>query len=306
MPELPEVETVVKDLKRRVVGRRILDVWTDWPKYFKPIRQAQGKGTLAEFKKHVIGKKILGVSRRGKNILIEMSDSHLILVHQKMTGHLLLGSWKLEVGRWVSIGKSKEMKDPKNGFIRLIFFLDKGKSPRQARGESMLALSDMRRFAKVLCGPKEKILNLPDLKNLGPEVLEIPYKDFRELFKTKRGKIKQVLMDQQFVVGIGNIYSDEILYVAKIHPLSRVEKLKEVHIKALYSAMRKILVKGIKMRGTSSDDFRDTYGKKGNYGSVILTYQRHGQKCARGHVIHRVKVAQRSAHFCPVCQKLIS
>ena len=299
MPELPEVETVVKDLKRRVVGRRILDVWTDWPKYFRGM-------SLAQFKKHTVGKKIVGVSRRGKNILIEISDSHLILVHQKMTGHLLLGSWKLEVGRWVSIGKSKEMKDPKNGFIRLIFFLDKGKSPRQARGESMLALSDMRRFAKVLCGPKEKILNLPDLKNLGPEALEIPYKDFRELFKTKRGKIKQVLMDQQFVVGIGNIYSDEILYVAKIHPLSRVEKLKEVHIKALYSAMRKILVKGIKMRGTSSDDFRDTYGKKGNYGSVILTYQRHGQKCARGHVIHRVKVAQRSAHFCPVCQKLIS
>src|SRR3989344_8478182 len=89
-------------------------------------------------------------------------------------------------------------------------------------------------------------------------------------------------MDQQFVVGIGNIYSDEILYVAKIHPLSRVEKLKEVHIKALYSAMRKILVKGIKMRGTSSDDFRDTYGKKGNYGSVILTYQKTGEVCRRG------------------------
>ncbi|MBI3589335.1 MAG: DNA-formamidopyrimidine glycosylase [Candidatus Liptonbacteria bacterium] len=309
MPELPEVETVVRDLQKRVVGRKILDVWTDWPKYFR--------GTsLKVFKRHVRGKKILGVSRRGKNILIEVSDppsrkrsgrasSHLILVHLKMTGHLLAGKWqrakgKLQISKqeWRPDGKVKEMHDPKNGFIRLVFFLDSKQYP-------MLALSDMRRFAKVLCGPKEKILNLPDLKNLGPEALEISYQEFRDKFKVKKGKIKQVLLDQSFVVGIGNIYSDEILYVAKIHPLSRVEKLKEPHIKALYLAMKKILAKGIKMRGTSSDDFRDTYGKKGNYGNVILTYQRHGEKCSLGHLIHRIKVAQRSAHFCPVCQKLI-
>ena len=297
MPELPEVETVVRDLQKRVVGREILDVWTDWPKYFKGI-------SLAQFKKHIVGKKIVGVSRRGKNILIEISNRHLILVHQKMTGHLLLGKWEKRHETWFPIGKSKEMRDPKNGFIRLIFFLNSKKFP-------MLALSDLRRFAKVVCGPKEKILNLPDLKNLGPEALEISYKDFRELFKTKKGKIKQVLLDQSFVVGIGNIYSDEILYAAKIHPLSRVERLKEAHIKALYSAMRKILEKGIKMRGTSSDDFRDTYGKKGNYGNVILAYQQQGKKCGRAafvktsasqrHIIQRIKVAQRSAHFCPSC-----
>ncbi|MEK7138044.1 MAG: bifunctional DNA-formamidopyrimidine glycosylase/DNA-(apurinic or apyrimidinic site) lyase [Patescibacteria group bacterium] len=312
MPELPEVETVVRDLKKRVVGRKILDVWTDWPKYFKGM-------SLSQFKKHVVGKKIVGVSRRGKNILIEISDPpsrkasarrghHLILVHLKMTGHLLAGIWNQELGIWKPRDSSKEMKDPKNGFIRLIFFLD-------SKEYSMLALSDLRRFAKVVCGPKEKILNLPDLKNLGQEALEISYQDFRELFKNKKGKIKQVLLDQSFVVGIGNIYSDEILYMARLHPLSRVEKLKEPHIKALYSAIKKILEKGIKMRGTSSDDFRDTYGKKGNYGSVILTYQRHGQKCPRaasvktsasqGHIIHRAKVAQRSAHFCPTCQRLV-
>lgn len=285
------METVVRDLQKRLVGREILDAWTDWTKYFKGM-------SLAQFKKHVVGKKILGVSRRGKNILIEVSDGHLILVHLKMTGHLLAGTWEKRDGAWYPAGSVKEMRDPKNGFIRLIFFLDSKEYP-------MLALSDLRRFAKVVCGPKERILNSPDLKGLGQEALEITYKDFRELFKTKKGKIKQVLLDQSFVVGIGNIYSDEILYVAKIHPLSRVEKLKEAYIKVLYSAMKKILKKGIKMRGTSSDDFRDTYGKKGNYGSVILTYQRHGQKCAKGHVIHRAKVAQRSAHFCPVCQKLI-
>lgn len=291
MPELPEVETVVRDLQKRVVGRRILDVWTDWPKYFR--------GTsLKVFKRHVIGKRILRVSRRGKNILIEISGGYLVLIHLKMTGHLLVGIWEKRQETWQPIGNSKEMRDPKNRFIRLIFFLDSKRYP-------MLALSDLRRFAKVVCGPKEKILNLPDLKNLGPEALEISYKEFRDKFEVKRGKIKQVLMDQSFVVGIGNIYSDEILYLAKIHPLSRAEKLKEAHIKALYLAMRKILERGIKMRGTSSDDFRDTYGKKGDYGSVILVYQRTGKKCKKGHVIQRIKVAQRSAHFCPVCQKLI-
>lgn len=296
MPELPEVETVVRDLQKRVIGRKILDVWTDWPRYFKGM-------SLAQFKKHVVSKKIVGVSRRGKNILIEVSGCHLILIHLKMTGHILAGTWQIAKGKgqsakWAPEKTSIEMNDPKNGFIRLIFFLDSKEYP-------MLALSDLRRFAKVVCGSNEKILNLPDLKNLGQEALEISYKDFRDLFKNKTGKIKQVLLDQSFVVGIGNIYSDEILYVAKIHPLSRAEKLKESHIKALYLAMKKILEKGIKMRGTSSDDFRDTYGKKGNYGKVILTYQRHGQKCARGHLIQRTKVVQRSAHFCPVCQKLI-
>lgn len=302
MPELPEVETVVRDLKKRVAGRRILDVWTDWPKYFRGM-------SLAQFKKHVVKKKILRVTRRGKNILIELSDppspkrygrvsSHLLLIHQKMTGHLLLGSWNNESGIWRPSGSSKEMWDPKNGFIRMIFFLDSKQYP-------MLALSDMRRFAKVLCGSKDQILNLTDIKNLGPEALEINFKDFKNLFKNKKGKVKQVLMDQSFVVGVGNIYSDEILYKAGIHPLSRVEKLSEAHIKKLYSAMKKILEKGIKMRGTSSDDFRDTYGKKGTYGKVILMYQRHGQKCAKGHIIHRLKVAQRSAHFCPKCQEFV-
>jgi formamidopyrimidine-DNA glycosylase len=265
---------------------------------------------LAIFRKRVLGKKILGVARRGKNILIELSGHSLVLIHQKMTGHLLLGSWspspkasddhrKLEVGRWMPEGKSREMNDPKNGFIRLIFFLDGPK------GQNMLALSDMRRFAKVLCGSKEEILDLPELKGLGPEALEVSYKDFLGLFKNKKGKIKQVLMDQKFLVGIGNIYSDEILCVAKIQPLSRVEKLKETHIKALYRAMKNILKKGILMRGTSTDDFRDTYGRKGNYMKAILVYQRTGKKCKKGHTIQRLKLGGRSAHFCPVCQKLI-
>jgi formamidopyrimidine-DNA glycosylase len=304
MPELPEVETVVRDLKKRVVGRRILDVWTDWPNYFldpkSRIRGIQGKKKLfLDFKKNITGRKIVNVERRGKNILIHLSGSYLILIHLKMTGHPLLGCWRLEGGGWKSIQNSKEMQDSKNAFIRLIFFLD-GK-----KVESMLALSDMRRFAKVLCGPKDEILNLKELKGLGPEALEVSLGDFKKIFETKKGAVKSVLMDQSFVVGIGNIYSDEILYLAGIHPLSRVEKIKGQKIKILLDLIKKVLRRGIKLRGTSSDDFRDTFGKKGGYGKVILVYQRHGLKCEKGHKIERTKVGGRSAHFCPECQELI-
>ncbi len=304
MPELPEVETVVRDLKKRVVGRVVLDAWTDWPNYFldpkSRIRGIQGKKKLfLDFKKNIIGRKIVEVERRGKNILIHLSGDYLVLIHLKMTGHPLLGCWRLEGGSWKSIQNSKEMIDPKNAFIRLIFFLNGKKS------ESMLALSDMRRFAKVLCGPKEKILNLKELKNLGPEILNLSFVDFKRIIKSKRGVIKSVLMDQSFVVGIGNIYSDEVLHLAKIHPLCRIEKIGDKKIKLLFDSIKKILNKGIKLRGTSSDDFRDTFGKKGGYGTVILVYQRHGLKCKKGHKIERIKVGGRSAHFCPECQKLV-
>jgi formamidopyrimidine-DNA glycosylase len=170
----------------------------------------------------------------------------------------------------------------------------------------MLALSDLRRFAKFLCGPADVILNTPDLKNLGPEPLEssFTYEKFKKLFVGKRGRIKQVLMNQSFIVGIGNIYSDDILYESKIHPLSRVEKLKELQLKALFAAIKKILKRGVKNRGTSVDDFRDTAGRKGNYGSRILVYQKYGQNCPHGHKIDRLKIGGRTAHFCPKEQKL--
>ncbi len=309
MPELPEVETVVRDLKKRVVGRKILDVWTDWPNYFldpkSRISGIQGKEKLfLDFKKNIVNRKIVKVERRGKNILIYLSGGYLILIHLKMTGHPLIGNWqraksKEQGWRWVAAGDVKEMQDPKNAFIRLIFFLD-GK-----KAESMLALSDLRRFAKVLSGPKDEILNLKELKGLGPEALEVAFDDFKKIFETKKGVVKSVLMDQSFVVGIGNIYSDEILYLVGIHPLSRVEKIRGEKIKLLFNSIRKVLNKGIKLRGTSSDDFRDTFGKKGGYGKVLLVYQRHGLKCRKGHQIGRIKVGGRSAHFCPICQQLV-
>lgn len=292
MPELPEVETIVRGLSKKVIGRRIKDVWTDWPKYFR-----LQKGT-AEFRRHIIGKKIIGVARRAKNILFHLSDNHLLLIHQKLSGHLLFGKWKLVKGVWRSSIKGPLLEDRNNQYIRLIFFLNNGK---------MIVLSDLRRFAKVLCGPRDVIFNMPDLKDLGPEPMApgFTFKKFQELFHKKRGRIKQVLMDPNFISGIGNIYADEILWAAKIHPLRRVEKIKEPDLKVIYQNMREILEKAIKLKGTSIDDYRDVLGRRGRYDLVLSVYQRENEPCKRcGKKITRIKIGNRSAHFCPRCQKI--
>ncbi|MEK7087052.1 MAG: DNA-formamidopyrimidine glycosylase [Patescibacteria group bacterium] len=296
MPELPEVQTIVDDLKERVIGKRIKNVWTDWPKYF---RLPKGE---TNFKRHIIGKKIIGIERRAKNILFDLSDDHLMLIHQKMSGHLLFGKWAIKKGKWESRVPGPLLTDRNNQYIRLIFFLS---------GGDMLALSDLRRFAKVLCGPREVILNLPELQKLGPEPLapQFTFKKFRALFRpsggAKRGRVKQVLMDPNFISGIGNIYADEILWLAKINPLARVEKMGKSELKAIYEATGKVLRKALKLRGSSIDDYRDALGRRGKYDLTRQVYQREDEPCFRCKTkIKRIKIGGRSAHFCPVCQRL--
>lgn len=300
MPELPEVETIARQLDRRIKGRKITGVWTDWPKYFKLPESEK------EFKKCAVGRKIIGVRRRAKYVLIDLSGDHLLALHQKMTGHLLYGKWEKTEGKlpapagwekekWVPRPFKGPLTDPMNRFVRLVFFLD---------NKNMLALSDVRRFAKVLCGPREEVTK--QLEKLGPEPLapSLTFKKFKELFTKRRGRIKPVLMTPEFIAGIGNIYADEILYVAKVHPLSRIEKLGERTLRALYNAMLSILKKAIELQGTSIDDYRAPDGRKGKYSEVRLVYQRTGQKCPRGHTVKRIVIGARSAHFCPVEQKL--
>jgi formamidopyrimidine-DNA glycosylase len=290
MPELPEVQTTVDGLRNKIVGLRILDVWTDTPKLVK-------NSSFKVFEKQIKNAKIEKIDRRGKNILIYLDKNRLLLVHQKMTGHLLYGSWNMDHGSWISKIKGP-FKERVNQYIHLLFYLSNGK---------MLALSDLRKFAKVILGPAEEILNSKDLKNLGPEPLDksFIFKKFKEVLRGKHGKIKQVLMDQNALVGIGNIYSDEILWKAKINPLRPTNKLKDSELKKIYEATEAILKEAVKLRGTSMSDYRDVEGKKGNYANVLSVYQREGEKCLRCRTkIKRIKLGGRSAHFCPKCQKL--
>ncbi len=300
MPELPEVQTIVDDLNKKIIGRRITDVWFDTPKIIK-------KPKPAELEKQIKGLKIVDVRRKGKNILVYLTNNKqpttndfLLLIHQKLTGHLLYGKWQIKkvsgIKYQVSSLISGSLEEKVNNYIHLIFYLD---------NDWQLALSDLRKFAKVLFGPKEEIENLPDLKKIGPEPLarNFDISAFQNLIKRERRKIKQVLMDQEVIAGIGNIYSDEILWQAKIHPFMPTYKLKTYQLKNLYKAMRQILQKAIKLRGTSISDFRDTGGKPGAYTEIRKVYQREGEPCNRcGTPIKRVKIGGRSAHYCPKCQ----
>ncbi len=306
MPELPEVQTIVSDLNKKIIGRRIVGVWFDWPKMLKdPLDQQRNKIAhkhVAEFKKAIKGKKIIKVIRRAKNILIYLSDDLMMLIHLKMTGHLLVGKWRVKSAKRkevvVPLEPKEAVEDPYNQYIHLIFYLDDGK---------MLGYSDVRKFGKAILGTREQIENLPELKKLGPEPLDASFKfiKFAKLIKSEERKIKQVLMDPEVIAGIGNIYSDDILWKAKVHPLKPANKLDRKELKALWKSMREILAKAVKLRGTSTSDYRDTAGKKGEYTEERLVYQREDEPCDRcGTKIKRIAVGGRSAHFCPACQRL--
>lgn len=287
MPELPEVETIVNDLKKVLPGLKIRDVWSDLKKLPKNI------------KKDVVGKKILKLERRGKNILIYLSGNLTLLVHQKMTGHLLYGEYQkpnLKNQKWIAV-EPGPLQDPENRFIHVLFFLSNSKQ---------LALCDMRKFAKVAVLETEKIPE--EFKKLGIDALDknLTFNKFKEIIAKKAGKIKIVLMDQSLISGIGNIYSDEILWLAGTHPLKPANKLGERELKKIYSSIKPVLIKAIKARGSSYIDYRDAFGRKGYYQEMHYAYQQTGKKCKKGDggIIKKIKIGGRSAHFCPVHQNL--
>lgn len=298
MPELPEVETIARELKKKIVGKRITDVWADRE---KPLKQASG---LKGFLKEVKGKKIVDVRRRAKFVVIDLEGPKTIFIHQKISGHLLYGRWRKEKNEWGAVKPGPLRDDPQNKYLRIIFFLNNG---------YQVALSDLRRFGKVMLVDDKDLENLKELKKLGPEPLEMSFNDFKKLFNPstklgagKKGRLKPVLMDPYFIAGIGNIYSDEILWDAGYHPLARVEKLKEKDLKKIFASIGKVLKKAIKYQGDSMDDYRLPSGEKGRYQKIQKAYQQTGKKCAKndGGAIQRLKINGRSAHFCSKHQRL--
>lgn len=292
MPELPEVQTTVDGLNKKVLNRAFIDVWSDWKKLVKRPKDFE------QFKKDLKGKKIKNVWRRAKNIIFDLSDGHSILIHQKMTGHLLVGNWKLINNKWQP-EKPGPLNDPYNRFLHIIFFLNNGE---------MIALSDARKFAKIELWKTDELINSKEFKSIGPEPLEksFTFKKFKSCLAVRRGKIKQIIMDPAIIAGIGNIYASEALWAAKMHPEKNVAKLSEKELKSLYDAIQKVLRLGVKLGGDSFSDYRKPDGTKGNFNEERKAYQREGLKCYRcGTLIKRIKVAQRSTFFCPNCQKLI-
>ncbi|MBI2049896.1 MAG: bifunctional DNA-formamidopyrimidine glycosylase/DNA-(apurinic or apyrimidinic site) lyase [Candidatus Staskawiczbacteria bacterium] len=290
MPELPEVETTVKGLNSRVLKRALVDVWSDWEKTIKKPEN------FKVFKKEIKGKKILKIWRRAKNVIFDLSGGYSLLVHQKMTGHLMVGQWKRVRNKWLPVKKGP-LEEKINTFLHVIFFLDSGK---------MIALSDVRKFAKVELWETEGLLNSKEFKRIGPEPLDknFTFDKFKSRLEGKRGKIKQVLMNQEAIAGVGNIYASEILWWAKIHPMRNCQSLKEKELENIYKHTKNVLRIGVKLGGESFADYRNVEGKKGNFDDERKVYKREGEKCFRcKRPIKRLKFGGRSAFFCPHCQK---
>ncbi len=300
MPELPEVQTTASILNKKIKGLKILDVWTDYDSpYYKGKNDIKNKKYFPIFKKEVLDKKILSVERRAKNVLINVSGNKTILVHMKMTGHLLYGKYRFFNKKWLPADDGP-LADPFNRFIHLAFSLS---------DKNTLVLSDTRKFAKVFVFDTDNINEVEGLKNLGPEPLEksFTFKIFKErLLKKPSGKIKTALMDQELISGIGNIYSDEVLFLSGIHPVSKVENISEVKLKALYGNIIRVLKQSIKIGGDSMSDYRNPLGEKGGYQKIHKVYRKTGEKCfmknCKG-IIRRMKIGGRSAHFCDCHQK---
>ena len=290
MPELPEVETTIGGLKSKVLKRTFVDVWSDWEKLVKKPKD------FKVFKKELKGKKILRVWRRAKNVIFELSEGYSLLIHQKMTGHLLVSKWTLENNAWTPIKKSA-FEEKINTFLHIIFILNNGQ---------MIALSDVRKFAKIELWETQELLNSAEFKSIGPEPLEkdFTFKKFESILKNKKGKIKQVIMKPEVIACIGNIYASEALWWSKIHPEARTEKLKTKELRLLYGAIKKVLLTGVEFGGDSFSDYRDVNGQKGHFEGEKRVYQREGEKCKRcKFLIKRIVFGGRSAFFCPHCQR---
>lgn len=309
MPELPEVTTTVNGLKRVLKDLSFGNVWTDLAKE-KPIKQFKNTIKDAKFfnkmKKEMKGAKILNVERRAKNILINLSNKKTILIHLKMTGHILVGKYhrthKTKHTTWVpDESEKRELHDPYNRFIHAVFPLSNGLA---------MVFCDSRKFGKITMLDTNTAHESIHLKNLGPEPLEktFTFEKFKSRLLLKPNKnIKTVLMDQSIIAGIGNIYSDEMLWFSSIHPESRSKSILNKNLKLLYTSMKEVLTKGIDFGGDSMSDYRNINGKKGNFQNHHNVYQKKGEHCGKKgckSAIIRKVLDGRSAHFCSVHQKL--
>jgi len=294
MPELPEVQTIVSDLNKKIKGETITGFWSDHKKAVK--------NKFEDFIKEIKGRKILETERIGKNIFINLSGRKTIYIHLKMTGHLLIK----KRGTAGEKQKSKFFSDRVNQYIHHIFYLGKNKT---------LEFSDLRKFGKIILCNTEKMQDMPEIKNLGVDVMSEKFtlKKFQEILNRKsvRGgfvygekKIRDILMDQSAMSGIGNIYSSEILFRAGVRPERKAGSLDNKEIKEIFKAIKSILKRAVEMRGTSDSDYRDTSGAPGGFQKALKVYRRTGEKCQDcDTIIKRIKMGQRSAFVCPKCQK---
>lgn len=278
MPELPEVEYVARQLRQALIGRTITDVRVNWAR-------TVAHPDVQTFCAELPGAEVLRIDRRAKFLLIYLSGEQALVMHRRMTGNLLIFPPAAAGEAWEAVS------DP---YARVVFLLDDGRR---------LVFTDPRKFGRIALYPLTELAGA--LSGLGLEPLGEAFTvdALAALLKGRARQIKPFLLDQSQVAGIGNIYADESLFRAGIHPLRRADSLTLEEIARLHQAIRAVLELGIEHGGTSFSRHQDIWGQEGWNRDHLQVYNREGDPCLRcGTAIVRIVVAPRSAHFCPTCQ----
>ncbi len=309
MPELPEVETVKRGLHRLLPRKQIVAVTFDWQKSFP--------NAPSDVKKFMIGAKVRSVTRRAKVLLIELDSGYSLVIHLKMTGQLVY----VEEGKKQKAKSSRSKSEyighgPDSSLVRfgaghpnssLV-----GKLPdRSTRvvidfGSAKLFFNDQRKFGWMRLLPTVEVPNINFFKKLGPEPLEAAFTadDFiLRMRRRNKSAAKAVLLDQTVIAGVGNIYADESLFSAQIHPQTIVANLTNGQLAKLYTDLKDVLLLSIKHGGSTDKNYVDAEGNKGSYLTFANVFRKNGQPCPRcGGMIHKTRVAGRGTHLCPDCQ----
>lgn len=291
MPELPEVETVRVGLQRLLPGRIVAEVTSDTPKSFP-----NATGDVASF---LLSASVVTVRRRAKVLLIELSSGYTLVIHLKMTGQLVFDSSTEHFGAGHPSSSLVGQLPDKSTRVTMTF-----------KDGSKLFFNDQRKFGWIKLIPTLEVPNIDFMQRVGPEPLEAAFtwQVMRQrLLRRKNTNIKAALLDQSVIAGVGNIYADESLWGAKIHPTTLVKHLDDTNFKQLHDALIAVLRLSIQKGGSSNHTYVDAEGKKGSYISFANVFRREGQSCPRcGTSIIKIRVAGRGTHLCPYCQKTIS
>lgn len=270
MPELPEVETVVRALRQPLIGRSITAVRNDWPRHIHT-------PSLDEFRARIYGCKFKAINRRAKYLVFTLTKGETLIIHLRMSGHLSV----------------VDRQDSADKHVHTIFELDNGQE---------LRFRDIRKFGTV------DLVNNPDLVlgKLGPEPLEDDFTPdvLQELLNGRSRAVKPLLLDQHLIAGIGNIYADEALFAARLLPARLARSLSSSEIKALHDAIQQVLRLGIEREGASIELYLKPDGSKGDMQNAVQVFRRTGEPCTNcGRPIERIVLGGRSTHYCPQCQQ---
>lgn len=287
MPELPEVETVRTGLARLLPGLVVASADHDWPKSFP--------NAVADVQQFLIGAKVIAVKRRAKVLMIELSSQYSLVIHLKMTGQLVFRGQAESFGAGHPNDSLVGKLPDRSTRVTLVF-----------TDGSRLFFNDQRKFGWMRLLPTAEVMNLDFFRKVGPEPLaaDFTWQQLRErLQRRQNSNIKAVLLDQTVIAGIGNIYADEALWGAKIHPTTLVKNLTAAKVHKLYDELIYVLKLSIEKGGSSDKNYVNAEGKRGSYLSFARVFRREGQACPRcGTTIIKTRVAGRGTHLCPKCQ----